>query len=259
MVSSATGDAASIRQRLRSLANPAIAARSARFFKTAPGEYGAGDRFIGIRVPVLRLLAREYHGTSVATALALLRSPIHEQRLLALLLLVAGARKADERGRERIYNGFRRAIRRFVNNWDLVDTSAPDIVGRHLEHRSRAPLYEMARSRSLWERRVAILATFWFIKRGDFVDALAIAELLLTDEQDLIHKAVGWMLREIGKRDRAALARFLDRHCDAMPRMMLRYAIEKLPASQRRAFLDRTRGAAKTTRARARRRRPGPA
>jgi 3-methyladenine DNA glycosylase AlkD len=147
------------------------------------------------------------------------------------------------RHRERIYIGFRRAIRRFVNNWDLVDTSAPDIVGRHLEHRSRAPLYEFARSPSLWERRVAILATHWFIKRGDFTDTLAIAELLLTDPQDLIHKAAGWMLREVGKRDRAAAARFLDRHCDVMPRTMLRYAIERLPAKLRRTYLDGTRGA----------------
>ena len=164
--------------------------------------------------------------------------PLHEERLLALLLLVAAFKAADERGRERIYRGYVRAIRHDVNNWDLVDTSAPDIVGQFLEHRSREPLYALARSSNLWERRVAMLATFWFIRRNDFADTLAIAELLLEDEHDLIHKAAGWMLRETGNRDAKAAARFLDRHHRAMPRTMLRYAIEKLPAAKRSAYLD---------------------
>jgi 3-methyladenine DNA glycosylase AlkD len=238
MTSTAANDLAAIRAQLRALANPAIAAHATRFFKTGPGEYGEGDRFLGIRVPVLRRVASERRAASVATMFALLRSPLHEERLLALLLLVAAFRRADERGRERIYRGYARAIRRYVNNWDLVDTSAPDIAGQFLEDRSRAPLYALARSSSLWERRVAILATFWFIRRNDFADALAIAELLLADEHDLIHKAVGWMLRETGNRDAKAAERFLGRHHRAMPRTMLRYAIEKLPAAKRRAYLE---------------------
>ncbi len=234
----------------------AIAAHAVRFFKTGPGEYGEGDRFLGIRVPVLRRVARERHATSVATMFALLRSSLHEERLLALLLLVAAFRRADERGRERIYHGYVRAIRRYVNNWDLVDTSAPDIVGHFLEHRSREPLYALARSSNLWERRVAILATFWFIRRNDFADTLAIAELLLTDEHDLIHKAVGWMLREAGKRDAERPRGSSDRHYRRMPRTMLRYAIEKLPAAKRRAYLEDKAVTPGRARAAAKRRRP---
>ncbi len=229
---------ATIRSRLRALKDPNAAAHSVRFFKTGPGEYGAGDRFLGIRVPMLRRLAREHRGATATTAFALLRSAWHEERLLALLLLVALFERSDERGREQIYSRYVRAIRGGVNNWDLVDTSAPAIVGGFLEQRSRKPLYALARSADLWERRVAMLATFRFIRRGDFADALAIAELLLDDAQDLIHKAVGWMLREIGNRDARAAARFLDRHCQRMPRTMLRYAIEKLPPATRRAYLE---------------------
>ncbi len=259
MASTAVNDLAAIRARLRALANPTIAAQAIRFFKTGPGDYGEGDRFLGIRVPVLRRVARERRAASVTTMFALLRSPLHEERLLALLLLVAAFRHTDERGRERIYRGYARAIRRYVNNWDLVDTSAPHIVGHFLEHRSREPLYVLARSSDLWERRVAILATFWFIRRNDFADTFAIAELMLTDEHDLIHKAVGWMLREAGNRDAKAAARFLNRHHRRMPRTMLRYAIEKLPAATRRAYLESkvvTRG---RSRAAATRRRPGQA
>ena len=238
MASKTGNDLPAVRAQLRALANPAIAAHAARFFKAGRGEYGEGDRFLGIRVPVLRRVARERRDASVATMFALLRSPLHEERLLALLLLVAAFRRADERGRERIYRGYTRAIRRCVNNWDLVDTSAPDIVGQFLEHRGRESLAALARSKNLWERRVAILATFWFIRRNDFASTLAIAKLLIADEHDLIHKAVGWMLREVGKRDADAAARFLDRHHGHMPRTMLRYAIEKLPAGKRRAYLE---------------------
>jgi len=256
MTSTAANDLAAIRARLRALANPAIATHATRFFKTGPGEYGEGDRFLGIRVPVLRRVARERHTTSVATMFALLRSPLHEERLLALLLLVAAYKSADERGRERIYRGYLRSIRRYVSNWDLVDTSAPYIVGQHLENRGRGTLYALARSTSLWERRVAVLASFWFIKQRDFADALAIAELLLDDEHDLIHKAVGWMLREVGNRDAGVAARFLDRHHRRMPRTMLRYAIEKLPAAQRQAYLEGSVVTRSRVRATAKRRRP---
>ncbi|MEO8465540.1 MAG: DNA alkylation repair protein [Gammaproteobacteria bacterium] len=238
MTSTTADDLAAIRTQLRALANLAISMHATRFFKSGVGEYGEGDQFLGIRVPVLRRVAREHRAVSIPVMFGLLRSPLHEERLLALLLLVAAFKRSDESGRKRIYGGYLRAIRRYVNNWDLVDTSAPDIAGQFLEHRARAPLYELARSRNLWERRVAILATFWFIRRNDFADTLRIAELLLLDEHDLIHKAVGWMLREVGNRDAAAAARFLNRHHRQMPRTMLRYAIEKLSATQRRAYLN---------------------
>ena len=256
MASEVAHDLRTIRAQLRALANPAIAAHATRFFKTGSGEYGDGDQFLGIRVPVLRRVAREHRDASAATMFTVLRSPLHEQRLLALLLLVAAFKRADERGRERIYRGYVRAIRRYVNNWDLVDTSAPDIVGQFLEHGSREPLRALARSGNLWERRVAILATFWFIRRNDFADTLAIAELLLEDEHDLIHKAVGWMLRETGNRDAKAAARFLDRHSSVMPRTMLRYAIEKLAPARRRAYLEGSTLKRSRSGAAARRRRP---
>lgn len=227
-----------IRAELRAAANPAIAQHSKRFFKTGPGEYGAGDRFLGIRVPVVRRIARAHRDAKVTTAFSLLRSPLHEERLCALLLLVDRFERGDEPVRSTIYEGYLKAIRTSVNNWDLVDTSAPSIVGAYLEARSTQPLYRLAKSRDLWERRVAMLATFWFIRRNAFADALAIAELLLDDEHDLIHKAAGWMLREVGKRNTAALRAFLDAHRTRMPRTMLRYAIEKLTPAQRKAYLD---------------------
>lgn len=166
----------------------------------------------------------------------LLRSPFHEARLLALLILVQRYRRSGEAGRRAIYRGYLGGTA-FVNNWDLVDSSAEHIVGAHLASRSRRPLYRLARSRSLWERRIAVMATFHFVRRGDFADTLRLAELLLGDPEDLIHKAAGWMLREVGKRDAAAAAAFLDRHCERMPRTMLRYAIERLPERRRRAYL----------------------
>ena len=229
--------AAVIRARLRALANPTIAAHSARFFKTGPGEYGAGDRFLGIRVPDVRRVAREFHAAPLRTALALLRSPLHEERLLALVLLVARFERGGDRERAEIYAHYRKHTPRYVNNWDLVDTSAAPIVGAYLEPRDRGPLYELARSPSLWERRVAIIATFAYIKKRSFADALAITELLLADREDLIQKAVGWMLREVGNRDLAALERFLCKHYAGMPRTMLRYAIERLPERRRKAYL----------------------
>jgi 3-methyladenine DNA glycosylase AlkD len=232
-------DADAIRARLRPLGNPRIAEHSQRFFKTAVGEYGHGDRFLGIRVPVLRQVAREFRGAPLAAALELLRSPLHEERLVALFLLVEQYRRATVAQRERIFRRYLAHVPKYVNNWDLVDSSAHLIVGAHLETRGdRGVLYELARSPHLWCRRVAIMATFWFIRRGSFDDTLSIAELLLGDDEDLIHKAAGWMLREVGNRDRAAADRFLRRHCRRMPRTMLRYAIEKLPPERRRAYLS---------------------
>jgi 3-methyladenine DNA glycosylase AlkD len=169
----------------------------------------------------------------------LLGSPLHEERLCALLLLVSLFERGEKPVRRTIYERYVKAIRTSVNNWDLVDTSAPFIVGAHLETRSKRPLYRFAKSRNLWERRVAMLATFWLIRRNSFADALAIAEILLGDEHDLIHKASGWMLREVGNRDAAALHGFLTQHCTRMPRTMLRYAIEKLPPARRKAYLEK--------------------
>jgi 3-methyladenine DNA glycosylase AlkD len=232
--------AAAIRARLRSLADPDIAAAAQRFFKTSPGEYGHGDRFLGICVPVLRKVAREFRAAPFAVAFALLRSPLHEERLVALVLLAERYSRGTAAERQRIYEQYLKHVPRHVNNWDLVDSSAHLIVGAHLVDRDRGVLYELARSPHLWSRRVAIIATLWFIKQGSFRDTLAIAELLLDDREDLIHKASGWMLREVGNRDAAVAAAFLRRHCRRMPRTMLRYAIEKLPERTRRAYLEGT-------------------
>jgi 3-methyladenine DNA glycosylase AlkD len=232
--------AATIRARLRPLANPRIAGPSQRFFKTKPGEYGYGDRFLGIRVPTLRSVAREFRAAPLSAALTLLRSPLHEERLVALFMLVDRFARADGTQRQRIFDRYLQCVPRYVNNWDLVDSSAHYIVGAHLEERERGVLYELACSPHLWSRRVAIIATFWFIKRGSYADTLRIAELLLDDEQDLIHKAAGWMLREVGNRDAAVAEAFLRRHYRRMPRTMLRYAIEKLPERTRKAYLAGT-------------------
>ena len=226
-----------LRSRLRRSASPKDARNLSRYFKTVPGEYGAGDRFIGVRVPALRRLAREFRALLPPAAARLLQSPIHEARLLALLILTNAYERAGESGRVAIYRLYLKNLAR-VNNWDLVDCSAPRIAGQHLEERPREILFRLARSKFLWRRRVAVLATFHFIRRGDFADALRLAEFLLDDEQDLMHKAVGWMLREIGKRDLAELKKFLRRHAARMPRTMLRYAIEKLPERERQSYLQ---------------------
>ena len=229
--------AATIRARLRPLANPRIAEASRRFFKTGAGEYGHGDRFLGIRVPVLRKVARDARDAPLSAALALLRSPLHEERLIALFMLVDRFARGRPAARQRIFSEYVKQVPKHVNNWDLVDASAHLIVGAYLERRDRSVLYELASSPDLWSRRVAIMATFWLIKRGSFDDTLALAELLLDDGHDLIHKAVGWMLREVGNRDAEVAERFLRRHCRRMPRTMLRYAIERFPPRKRRAYL----------------------
>lgn len=228
---------AAVRKRLRALADPAQAAQLRRFFKTGPGEYGEGDVFVGVKVPQIRALVRELEALPLEGAMELLQSAVHEERMLALLLLVRRFEKSkDEAARARICDLYLASTAR-INNWDLVDVTAPQIVGGQLGSRSRAPLYRLARSESLWERRIAIVATLRFIRAGDFADALAIADALLRDRQDLIHKAVGWMLREVGNRDRAALEAFLAPRYGAMPRTMLRYAIEKLPEALRKRYL----------------------
>lgn len=228
---------AAIRARLRQAADPTQAAQLGRFFKTGPGEYGEGDRFIGVRVPVLRALAREFEGISLSGAVELLQSAVHEERMLALLLLVRRyERSRDEETKRCVYDLYLANTAR-INNWDLVDVTVARIVGAHLETRDRRKLDALARSADLWQRRMAIIATHRFIRRGEFADALRIADMLLGDREDLIHKAVGWMLREVGNRDRAAEEAFLRTRYKRMPRTMLRYAIEKFPAPLRRRYL----------------------
>ena len=227
----------SVRRDLRKLASPQRAASHAWFFKTGPGEYGAGDRFLGVAVPQLRTLAREYRDMPLKYAVRLLQSPWHEERLLALFILVGRYVRADTRTRQAIHRTYLRNTGS-INNWDLVDSSAAQIVGAHLEAGDRGVLRRLARSKSVWERRIAMIATYHYIRQKDFKDALAVAALLRRDEHDLIHKAVGWMLREIGKRDRVVEERFLRQHAGRMPRTMLRYAIEKFPPSLRRTYLS---------------------
>jgi len=225
-----------IRTRLRKLGNKHRAAISQRFFKTGPGQYGEGDRFLGITVPELRKLAAEYQGITPTEAVQLLRSPIHEERLLALLILVRSFSKGDERFKEKIYHLYL-GNTQYINNWDLVDASAAHIVGAFLMEKNKKPLYALAQSSDLWERRIAIMATFRFIKGGEFAETLKIARMLLSDTEDLIHKAGGWMLREVGKRHRATEEQFLKAHYKKMPRTMLRYAIERFPEHRRQRYL----------------------
>jgi 3-methyladenine DNA glycosylase AlkD len=226
-----------LRSELRNQADKERARNLQWFFKTGPGEYGAGDMFLGLRVPDVRRMARKFSGLPLRDVLNLLASPMHEERLLSLFMLVRRYEKGDEALRRRIFGLYMKEVHH-VNNWDLVDSSAPHIVGNHLVARSRRPLYRMARSRSLWVRRIAIMATFSFIRRNDFGDALAIADILLHDPEDLIHKAVGWMLREVGNRDRALEEDFLRERHKHMPRTMLRYAIEKFPEPKRKRYLS---------------------
>ena len=199
-----------VQARIQSLANPKDAAILAWFFKTGPGQYGEGDVFAGVRVPALRKVAGEFKDLALEETERLLHSAVHEHRLAALLILVMQAAKADAQTRKRIYDLYL-ANTRWVNNWDLVDLSAPALVGSYLATRSRKPLYRLAKSKSLWERRISVLATFPFIRQNEFADTVKIAEMLLDDEEDLIHKAVGWMLREVGKRDLETLEQFLRR------------------------------------------------
>ena len=227
-------EATKITKQLKALGNKTAAAHAQRFFKTGPGQYGEGDIFLGIRVPTLRKLAKEHRDISLDAAVELLQSPFHEVRLLALLILVL---QYERGGNEKaIYRAYLANTHR-INNWDLVDVTAEHLVGAYLFERNRQPLYKLARSKSLWERRIAIIATFYFIRRNQFEDTLAIADLLLNDKEDLMHKAVGWMLREIGKRNLKTEEDFLLPRYKHMPRTMLRYAIERFPEKKRISYL----------------------
>jgi 3-methyladenine DNA glycosylase AlkD len=226
-----------IRTKLQKLADKDKARILQRFFKTGPEEYGEGDIFLGINVPALRKLSKEHYGIPLNETMQLLKSPIHEERLLALLLLVRFFSKGDEAIQKKIYYIYLKHTK-YINNWDLVDLTAPNIVGTYLLDKSRKPLYTLAKSNNLWKRRIAILATFSFIRQNDFEDTLDISNILLTDEHDLIHKAVGWMLREVGKRSLVTEERFLQQHYKKMPRTLLRYAIERFPEAKRKKYLN---------------------
>lgn len=231
--------AAEALERLQALASPRAAAILSSFFKTGPGEYGEGDHFLGVKVPPLRQLVRETEGIPEPEVVRLLRHEYHEARLLALLVIVRRFQRGDAAVRDRLFRLYWRN-RKWINNWDLVDLSAEHVLGGYLADRDLAPLDELAASSVLWDRRMAVLATFHFIRHGRFAPTLRLAGRLLGDPHDLMHKAVGWMLREVGKRDLAVEEAFLLKHYRRMPRTMLRYAIERFPEPRRLAYLRGT-------------------
>ncbi|MCF7835925.1 MAG: DNA alkylation repair protein [Candidatus Marinimicrobia bacterium] len=227
-----------LKKELKDLADPLQAKNLQRFFKTGKGDYGEGDVFLGIKVPVLRKTAKSYADLSLSDIEELLKSKIHEHRLTSLFLMVKKFEKGDEGLRKKIFKIYLKNAQN-INNWDLVDLSAPNIVGTYLldKKNERKILYKLVESKNLWEKRISVLATFSFIRDNDFSDTLKISGIFLNDEHDLIHKAVGWMLREVGNRDMVQEEKFLKKHYKKMPRTMLRYAIEKFPEKKRLAYL----------------------
>lgn len=231
--------ATAIRKEFLRLGDTEIATHSQRFFKTGVGEYGEGDRFRGIRVPVIRQQVKRYRDATLETVVSMLKSKWHEDRLFAVLSLADRFKRGDVKTQKQIFDLYLEHTE-YVNNWDLVDSSAYHIVGPWLETRNRRRLHTLARSKLLWDRRIAVIATYHFIRRNDFVDTLEIAAILLHDGHDLIDKAVGWMLREVGNRDKQIETDFLRIHYRTMPRTMLRYAIEKFPQIERKSWLNGT-------------------
>jgi 3-methyladenine DNA glycosylase AlkD len=229
-----------VKSDLQEAADPLHAAKLQRFFKTGKGEYGEGDIFLGIRVPEQRKIAKKHRDIPLEDVLDLLQSIIHEHRLTSLFILTDQFYKADEQRKEEIVRIYLENTE-FINNWDLVDSSAHKILGTWLIDKPRDVLYKLARSESLWERRISLISTFSFINRGDFTDAVALTKILMNDDHDLIHKASGWVLREVGKKNTDKLLSFLDEYYLEMPRTMLRYAIEKLPEDQRKYYLSKKR------------------
>lgn len=227
-----------LKNELNKLANKKQAENLQKFFKTGPGEYGAGDIFLGIKVPAQRIAAKKYPSLNFNDLQKLLNSKIHEHRLSALLILIGQYKKAESGAKKKFVDFYLRNTEN-VNNWDLVDLSCHYILGDYLLDKPRRILYQLAGSKNLWERRIAMISTFASIRNKEFGDTLKIAERLLNDQHDLIHKAAGWMLREAGKRDQAVLIGFLDKHYKAMPRTMLRYAIEKLSEKKRKYYLGK--------------------
>ena len=227
-----------IQQQLETLIDPVKREYLPKFFKTGKGQYGEGDQFLGVVVPNTRLVAKQYKNCDFSVMVELLQSPWHECRLCALLMLVERFKKSDENERKRIYD-FYLSQTKHVNNWDLVDLSAPGIVGEYLKDKSREDLYRLADSTLLWDQRIAMVANWKLIRYGEYLDVLALAERLLNHPHDLMQKATGWMLRELGKKDKDLLIQFLDKHSTRMPRTMLRYSIEKFPEDERQYYLKR--------------------
>ncbi len=241
-----------LKEELQRLENPKQAEILSRFFKTGKGQYGEGDIFLGIKVPEQRRIAKKYQDISIKELHKMLLSKIHEERLISLFILITKYKKADMRGKKEIAAFYLKNTKQ-INNWDLVDLSAANILGNYLldkvgstrrnrldpRLRDRAVLYKLAKSNNLWERRIAIMTTFALIRNNEFEDTLNIAELLLKDRHDLIHKAAGWMLREVGKRDLKTEEAFLKNHCKHMPRTMLRYAIERFDEEKRKRYLKK--------------------
>ena len=229
-------DARVVHAALRAVADPEKAAFYPNFFKTAPGQYGEGDRFIGVTVPKQRKIAKEFKDLPLVHIEKLLQSEVHEDRFAALAILVLQFKSADEAGQNKVAQ-FYLSHRARVNNWDLVDASASYILGPWLEHEDRKIIYDLAASKVLWDRRIAILTAGYYIRNHDFIDIFALTDLLMNDSEDLMHKAIGWMLREVGKKDRKALEKFLKTRYKKMPRTMLRYAIEKFEPEVRQKYL----------------------
>jgi len=224
---------------LKKLENKKQAALLQRFFKTGKGEYGEGDIFLGIKVPVQRKIAKKYEDLSLKEIQKLLKSKIHEHRLVALFILIDKYKRSDKKQKKIIFNLYLKNTN-YINNWDLIDLSAPNIVGDYLLDQNRKILLKLARSKSLWEKRIAILSTFAFIANGEYKDTLKIAEILLNDKHDLIHKGVGWMLREVGKRiSQKQEEKFLKKYYKKMPRTMLRYAIERFSEKKKRFYMKK--------------------
>ncbi|OGJ21666.1 DNA alkylation repair protein [Candidatus Pacearchaeota archaeon RBG_13_36_9] len=225
-----------LEQELESQTDKEKAALLQRFFKTGKGEYGEGDVFLGVIVPKQRQIAKKFKELEMSEIQELLNSKVHEKRLIALLILVEQFKKSGGKGKQKIFDFYLNNTKK-INNWDLVDLSAPNIIGAFLLDKKRDVLYELARSENLWEKRISIISTAAFIRNKDFEETIKISEILLKDEQDLIHKAVGWMLREVGKKDEECLIKFLNRNYKIMPRTMLRYSIEKFPEEKRQKYL----------------------
>lgn len=227
-----------IRQELEQYIDPVKREYLPNFFKTGKGQYGEGDKFLGIVVPNTRIVAKRHKDAPFEVMAELLQSEWHECRLCALLMLVERFKKCDESGKKEIFDFYLTQTAR-INNWDLVDLSAPGIVGEYLKDKPRDVLYRLADSALLWDQRIAVVSTYTLIKNNDFIDILALSERLLYHKHDLMQKAVGWMLREMGKRDKDLLVQFLEKYCKTMPRTTLRYAIEKFPEDERKEFMKR--------------------
>lgn len=225
------------KKELRKKASTKKAVILARFFKTGPGQYGQGDKFLGVTVPDIRITIKEFTELGLSDLQKLLNSPYHEERLSALLILVIKYPRVDKREQKKIYEFYLKNTKK-INNWDLVDLTAEKIIGPYLENKNKDVLFKLVKSKNLWERRIAILSTFHYIKKGKSELTLQIAEILLNDEHDLIHKAVGWMLREVGKRcGEKEEEKFLKKYYKKMPRTMLRYAIERFVEKKRLKYL----------------------